>query len=605
MVSQAAGNPGINSPQWVVAGLVVLVWSIPILAWLAASSASMVFGLCCVAAGLSIGIVLLGRELAQSQHDIDHVSLQLRQEVNKTDILSKAIVNRSALFDGLSEAFPGVFFQLEYNLGTRYFSYLGPRCEAVLGVSVDAMQKSPEVLLERTVDEDKTLLLPLFELPRTDHQTTQAVIRFKPLSGGTNTSERHLQFVWKVRWAGPVAYFEGMCLDVTDWVMAQREAQVADQAKTAFLATVSHEIRTPLNGIIGYTRLMEERTTHDGDKRDLHNIRETAEHLNRILNDILDFSKIEANRMLLEERRLVIRELVESCSILFRPLAEQKGLRFDVVNELADAPAVMGDSMRLRQVLSNLLSNAIKFTESGYVRLHVMGAEIPGQQLRVRFDVSDSGIGLTPAQRGQLFQRFVQGDSSTTRRFGGTGLGLSIIKGLIESMAGDIHVESIEGVGSCFSVTVMFKLAPLVEATQTVVVEQTSRMSILLVDDYDLNRRLLRRMLEKDNHQVTEAENGAIALDLAKSQAFDLILMDLEMPVMDGLDSARAIRLHSEVNQNTYICALSGLAFEEDVKRVLESGMNEHMAKPVSFDALRGLLVRVRQREAGPRALLA
>jgi CheY-like chemotaxis protein/anti-sigma regulatory factor (Ser/Thr protein kinase) len=384
-----------------------------------------------------------------------------------------------------------------------------------------------------------------------------------------------------------------MFLDVSEFVLAREEAEQADHAKSALLANISHEIRTPLNGVLGFSRLMEERLTDPQDVRDTRHIRETAESMTRILNDILDFSKIDSGHLRLEKRRLGLAQLIDSSVMLFKPMAAEKGLGFNIHNEFDDCPVLLGDPTRIQQILQNLLSNAIKFTERGAVSLNVYGHFLGADQVRLRFEVSDTGIGLSQFQQQRLFQRFVQADESTSRLFGGTGLGLSIAKGLVEQLGGEISLESVEGLGSCFSVTLTLPVAgeELVESLPDAL--PSKLLTVLVVDDYALNRRLLRRMLEKDGHTVVESNDGQIALEAALNQSFDLILMDIDMPVMDGYESAKAIRAQSDLNRSTYICALSGLVFKEDQEKTSLAGMDEHLPKPVSFDALRDVIRKV------------
>jgi CheY-like chemotaxis protein/anti-sigma regulatory factor (Ser/Thr protein kinase) len=247
--------------------------------------------------------------------------------------------------------------------------------------------------------------------------------------------------------------------------------------------------------------------------------------------------------------------------------------------------------------LQNLLSNAIKFTARGAVSLNVYGHFLGADQVRLRFEVSDTGIGLSQFQQQRLFQRFVQADESINRLFGGTGLGLSIVKGLVEQLGGEVSLESVEGLGSCFSVTLVLPVAGQDNSESLPAALPSKSLAVLVVDDYALNRRLLRRMLEKDGHLVVEASDGQAALAASLDQSFDLILMDIDMPVMDGNASAKAIREQSQLNRTSYICALSGLVFQEDQEKTSLAGMNEHLPKPISFDLLRDVIRKVGQIE--------
>ncbi|MBC7906242.1 MAG: response regulator [Rhodospirillaceae bacterium] len=369
-----------------------------------------------------------------------------------------------------------------------------------------------------------------------------------------------------------------------------REAEAAARSKSEFLAVMSHEIRTPMNGIIGMARLMLDEGMAAGQRTRLETLRHSAEALLAILDDILDFSKLEAGR--LDYERIAFRpaELVEEVVGLLRPHATSKGLDFaiQVADELP--PWVLGDPGRLRQILLNLSGNAVKFTEAGTVTVHA-GTE--GDWLE--FSVIDTGIGLDDAQRERLFQSFSQADATISRRYGGTGLGLAISKRLVEGQGGVIGVDSEPGKGSRF----WFRL-PLVAALEPSVFNlgqpavDLRPLTVLLAEDNAINQMVARGFLQRAGHCVVVANNGAEAVELVSAGGvFDLVLMDMQMPEMDGLEATRAIRAMSGRAATLPIIALTANAMQSDEERCRAAGMNDYVAKPIDPDRLSAAMARV------------
>ena len=381
---------------------------------------------------------------------------------------------------------------------------------------------------------------------------------------------------------------------------ARKSAEAANRAKGAFLANMSHEIRTPMTGIIGMAHLALG-TDLDARQRDyVRKIETAAKSLLGILNDILDLSKIEAGQLHIEQTPFAPRELVQKVADLVGNAAQKKGLELRISFAPDLEACYQSDPLRLTQILTNLLSNAIKFTQAGQVRLHVH-APAPGW---LGFEVHDTGIGLTPEQQQRLFQPFSQGDTSTTRHYGGTGLGLAITRQLVELLGGRIGVRSQIGEGSCFRAEIRVEPCPegmhLPLAAESRVEPSPTRLSadrlanlagkrLLLVEDNPINREILLGLLAETDLVIEVAENGQEGVASFQRQPCDLVLMDIQMPVMDGYQATAGIRA---LSPTVPIIALTANAFQEDVDRSRAAGMNEHLSKPIAAEQLYDLVER-------------
>jgi two-component system, sensor histidine kinase len=358
---------------------------------------------------------------------------------------------------------------------------------------------------------------------------------------------------------------------------AALEAEAGSRAKSAFLATMSHEIRTPLNGILGMADLLSDDSLNASQRQKIGVIRSAGDLLLDVINDILDFSKLESGGVELAITSFHIDELVNTVRDMMRPRATAKGLTLHISTPSVN---VTTDPARLRQVLVNLVGNAIKFTEFGKVEVAVAIGEAAGGQPQLEITINDTGIGMSEATLGRLFQEFSQGDPSISRRFGGTGLGLAICKRLIEAMGGDITASSREGHGSTFMINVPCEVsAAVVSPASTELVTKPAGHRILVVEDNPINRQVAEGLLVKLGMKVSLAENGQQALEKLSTHAFDLVFMDMQMPVMDGLTATRIIRANGCV---VPIVGLTANAFASDRAACLDAGMDDFVSKPVT-----------------------
>jgi len=381
-------------------------------------------------------------------------------------------------------------------------------------------------------------------------------------------------------------------------VAARRQAESANLAKSAFLANMSHEIRTPMNGILGMAGILRREGVTPRQEERLDKIDAASQHLLAIINDILDLSKIEAGKFVLEEAPVAVSSLLKNVISILSERCKAKGIQLLVENEPLP-PNLVGDPTRLQQALLNYTTNAVKFTETGAVTLHISKQEETAATVLVRFEVADTGIGIDAEAVQRLFSAFEQADHSTTRKYGGTGLGLAITRRLAELMGGDVGVESTPGVGSTFWFTARLKKGDEAASTEPImqsdaearIRQHYSGSRILVADDEPINREVAQIQLAAAGLAVDMAQDGAEAVAMAGRMAYAAILMDMQMPNMDGLDATRQIRELPGYRQ-TPIIAMTANAFVEDKARCMEAGMNDFLIKPFDPDTLFATLLR-------------
>jgi two-component system sensor histidine kinase TorS len=384
---------------------------------------------------------------------------------------------------------------------------------------------------------------------------------------------------------------------------ARRKAESADRAKSEFLAMMSHEIRTPMNGVLGMLRSLSHDRLSSRQQSYVTAALVSAEGLLAILNDILDYSKIEMGAVSRDDVSFSLRCLTRDIMLLLQPGAEEKGvaLRLDLSDDLPEI--LRGDVGKLRHVLFNLLSNALKFTTHGEVRLKVRSIGSTGDDHRLAFEVVDTGKGIAEEAKARIFEAFEQEDARTARRFGGTGLGLAICRRFSEIMGADLTVDSTVGVGSTFTLTVTFQTGSADDfddcgPDQVQGLVASPQLSVLVVEDHEINRMVIESFVERLGHHIRSVESAEQALSLMRQQAFDVVLMDVNLPGISGAEATRAIRALPDPGQASVpIIGISAHVRDRQVAAHIEAGMNDFVPKPVSPKRLAAALSQLQVRE--------
>jgi len=567
------------------------------------------------------GLLAFGRDITELKEreealaSAKEAAEKARDDVERTREVMQTVLDNMS--DGITLWDKNFRWQFSNRFSNEMWTYKGPLAPGMSGFDIlralaQHGEFGPTDDVERTVtDAARRILRPggsRYEIRIASGKFIE--FNFRPLSdGGLLGIYRDITMLKSREEA--LATAKDAAESARDAAEKERaEAEAANQAKSTFLATMSHEIRTPMNGVLGMIDVLQRQGLDGPQRRTVATIRDSAQSLLRIIDDVLDFSKIEAGRLELEETAFSLSGLIEGVAGTFRQQAIIKGLALDVEIDAGSDDALVGDPTRVRQVLFNLLGNAIKFTERGRVTLHAGTQPLGHGDTKITIAVADTGIGLSEEQRLRLFQPFAQADSSTTRRFGGTGLGLSIVRRLAQLMKGDIAVESKQGVGSTFTVTLTLRAAPADSPLNTTL-RTTQRPAksgsakrpksgarILVADDHPVNREVLVRQLELLGVASDTVNDGVEALEAwsAAGGKYAAVLADIHMPRMDGRELTRQIRVaeaqRGSAASRTPIVAVTANAMKGEDERCLAAGMDAYLAKPVNLDQLRATLER-------------
>jgi PAS domain S-box-containing protein len=544
------------------------------------------------------------RVRGKAERDADGIALRVSgsiHEIDRQKAAEDALREAKARFERAIEGTQDGLWEADKRLNKTWMS---PRMHQLLGYEVGELGDSHDVMRNLAHPDDLPGADAAVAAQAVHGKTIEFEIRMRCKSGeyrwfklrGSPSPEQGVGF----------ARVSGSMQDVTEarlakdaLVRASEEAKSANQAKSAFLANMSHEIRTPMNGIIGMTTLLLDTALAADQREYAETIHSSSQSLLTIINDILDFSKIEAGKLDIESIETDLRGVAEDVVSTLEFQAQAKGLKL-ALDVHAEVPQVsIGDPQRIRQCLINLMGNAIKFTRTGQVDVSINPAGVQDGRTLVRFEVRDTGIGIAPESVKWLFQPFVQADSSTTRHFGGTGLGLSIVRGLVEMMGGQVGADSEPGRGSTFwfvlpmldvSATASRSDRPASEAHWAA---RRFRGKVLLVEDNAVNQKVAQRFLERLGCEVELAENGEQAIRAWERGSFDVVLMDIQMPVMDGYTATRVIREKERADRRTPIVALTANAMTGQLERCLATGMDGLLTKPIAIERLRELLDRM------------
>ncbi|MGD1894061.1 MAG: ATP-binding protein [Cyclobacteriaceae bacterium] len=529
----------------------------------------------------------LEARVANRTQDLEDALLQIKHEARDRQKIEEQLSYQASLLDQLDSSIIATDNE-------RHIVYWNKYAEGLFGWT------SEEALGKKVSD----LLLHENELAKHE-QRYQKLVNNEHWEGEIKMRHRdrrsipiHINAARLTNEQGEGIGYSLVCFDMTDQVRAERrlrrdkeKAERAALAKQDFLSTMSHEIRTPLNVVIGMTRLLMDENPKSSQIDYLKSLQFSANHLLVIINDILDFSKIESGKIKLEKISFSSRGVAEGIANAFKFRAEEKNISLRVEWDKDIPERLLGDEVRFTQILNNLVGNAIKFTEQGFVSIHAKLLNKRDDKYEIRFEVRDTGIGIPKDRLKTIFNGYTQASADTTRRFGGTGLGLTICKRLIEIQKGKLHVRSAKGLGSTFSFTLTYDHDSNASGQPPVPkpVIDTSKLkgvNLLLVEDNPSNRMVATSFLEKVGIRVSTAEHGEQAVEKVQQKNYDIVLMDLQLPIMDGCDATSAIRDLGGSYKNIPIIALTADVVQGVKDRVFECGMNDYLSKPFNPDEL-------------------
>ncbi len=544
----------------------------------------------------------LEQRVSDRTADLVEANARLRAEIDERQQAEESLRTSEARFAAFMQHLPGPAFIFDQDgrvlfANATYCQNLGKLPAEVIGHEMTSLL--PPYHADYFLSQNRQVL--------TEHQ----VCAFEDQLDLDGQMRVYLSIKFPIDHPDGTCDIGGIAIDITDrkqWENDLRHARdaanIANQTKSTFLAMMSHELRTPLNAVIGMAALLEGTPLTTEQHEYVTTIHTSSELLLTLISDVLDFSKIEAGRLELEKHPFDVRSCVHTACNLLNHHAVDKGLfiRIEVVESV---PAmVQGDALRVQQILINLLSNAVKFTERGGIVVSVTTvSDASPLSVVLQFSVQDTGIGMSAEQQSRLFQAFTQVDTSISRQYGGTGLGLTISQRLSEAMGGGIQVESVEGQGSTFYVTLQFLAVSDAATLPHSPFKQDSPMAldgslgeqyplrVLLVEDNRTNLWVMVRLLERLGYRADVATNGQEALDAVDSQTYDVILMDVQMPVMDGITATRHIRTRA-TTARLHIIALTAHSTSQDRQHCLDAGMNDYLSKPVRMEQLAAVLVR-------------
>jgi PAS domain S-box-containing protein len=515
-------------------------------------------------------------------HDGEVTSfLGIKQDITESKKMAEKLREREARLNTITKNMKDAIIQTD-DLGT--IEYASPSTERLLGYNYNKVIGKP--VHEFIHPQDRSWLSQQKIGKKNLDEVVE--IRVKTFGGPYIWIEAAINEIEEEGIKGKIY----SCRDITIKKDAQEKfkkamevAEHANKAKSQFLANMSHEIRTPVNGIIGMTNLTLMTDLTEEQRENLDLVKSSAETLIKLINDILDFSKIEAGKIVLEKIPFNLENLIKKIISSFKFKSDEKGLELKYNIHFSCENNFIGDPNRIQQILNNLLSNALKFTEFGSIQVDARLKSKRNNEVVLEFEVRDSGIGIAEHNLDRLFESFSQVDGSITRRFGGTGLGLSITKQLIELMGGSIEVESEEHVGTCFRFCINLGSSDVkaVEGEDDFVIPKAlKKLKVLLVEDDQINQMVTLNLVQKQGHQILLANNGVEALELYEKEYFDIILMDIQMPEMDGIEATKRIRaMEKDIENHVPIIAITAHALQGDRERFIKAGMDDYLSKPL------------------------